>query len=204
MRRSRIVRWGGLFSSFLLGGCLEVGFGNGSSGGGGSSTGGGSSSDGGDRPDVTAGTCDAWKVAYCEAVNECGTVRERADCKNRVGYVQCLDGSEFARCEKELLAVTKGSACRKWPDGCEPENLADRLEPYAACQRLHEAECRLLLSCGSEFTLDGCFARIERDEPCSKFFAVLPNAQECIEYISAMSCDEALPAECVTSEILAR
>lgn len=151
---------------------------------------------------VQSGTCAAWKVSYCEAVDQCGSVAEKNECKLDVGYVQCLADAPYAACQDKLDAVVEDEACDDWPKRCEPQDIADRRTPTAACKELHAQKCEWLLYCGAQTSLEECVATLDAAEPCTAFTAVLPAAQECSDRFAVLQCDEAIPSECATEKLL--
>jgi hypothetical protein len=181
-------------------GCAQPGMGGGSRDDGADESGTEPSED--SRDDGVDGTCSAWKVSYCGAVEHCGSVSERNECESDVGYVRCLSAAPVASCQEALDAVVSEDDCSDWPKACEPSDIADRAEPAAACQRLHAQKCEWLLYCGSQTSLEACEATLEASEPCSSFTAVLPAADACLDRFATLQCDEPVPSECTTEQVL--
>ncbi len=185
-------------------GCLQIGLGT---GGGSSSSGGsgGAGGTGGTTTTTTDGTCNAWKVSYCAAVALCGSVEEKADCEDRVGYVVCRDGAPFASCQDKLDAIKNTSQCGSWPDDCEPEDIADRSSPNEACIKLYSGICEWRQYCSPLTSVDDCRQQLDSDAPCSSYFAVNPDtADMCIKGYQVVGCGESIPAECATDQFLFR
>lgn len=168
--------------------------------GGGSSTDGSSSDEEGDEPE--AGSCNAWKVSYCRAVAECGSVQEKRDCEDDVGYVVCQSDAPFGACQKKFDTIAKKKRCGDWPKACEPRDLADRSSPVQVCQLFHRAICEWRQFCNPLVTLEECEIALETSEPCSEYLAVLPNAEACLDVYGVLSCGERVPEECATKQIL--
>jgi hypothetical protein len=163
-----------------------------------------SGEDGEDGSDdlIAAGTCAAWKVSYCGAVEHCGSAREARECEDNVGHVRCLAAAPYPSCQEQLDTVVSDDECDDWPKDCEPRDIADRTEPSAACKQLHAQKCEWLLYCGSQTSIETCESTLEAAEPCSAFTAVLPAAEDCIERFLTLQCDESVPSECATEQIL--
>lgn len=155
-----------------------------------------------DNAAVQDGTCSAWKVSYCEGVDLCGSVTEKNDCKDDVGYVMCLQGAPYAACQDKLDEVVAEDKCEDWPKSCGPKDIADRKDPTAACKQLHAQKCEWLLYCGGQTSIEECEATLEAAEPCAGFTAVLPAAPDCIDRFAVLQCDEGVPNECATEKLL--
>jgi hypothetical protein len=181
-----------LAASVLVVGCLgkPVPNRNGSSGGG--ATGGRSASD----PDVDPGSCDAWKVAYCNAVAACNAFESEESCKVRVGYVQCLEDAPVGDCADEMDAAVEKERCEDLPQDCGPSDIADRTYPNRACNDLYEAFCERSLFCGTASDLESCQSGLNATDPCSSFTAVLPTYDDCLAGVKELACQEQTPASC--------
>lgn len=186
----------GLLTLGAMMGCLPIDLGTGGSTG----TGGQSASDdkGEERPDydVEPGSCDAWKVAYCEAVDECSAFESHADCAERVGYVRCAEEAPIQRCQKDIEKALDKKACKKLPDDCDPEEIADRTVPTRACRALYEAVCEWAYFCGLESSIESCSMGLSLATPCDQFTAVLPGLDECLDGYRKLACDERAPSAC--------
>lgn len=172
-----------------LGGCLQVELDEmGPGGSGGASTGNG---DAPDREPVEPGSCNAWKVSYCDAVTRC-SFGARQECEADVGYVMCQDDAPVGACAEAL----DEASCGKMPKDCTPADIADRTLPTAVCRALHEEICEWSLYCGYEYSLEGCQVNLARTQPCHEFTAVLPGYEECLAAYRTLPCDVATPPGC--------
>lgn len=180
--------------------CVDLGLGAG--GGSGSSA---STDDGSDGDDFEAepGSCNDWKISYCDAVDQCGSVQEKSQCHDDVGYITCMDDAPYAGCAPKLAKIAKDGACEKWPDGCEPEEIAERTDPYVACLQLYQAVCEWRQYCNPLTTIEDCEMAMEAAAPCSGYYSLVPDmARACIELYSSLSCGESIRPECVTEKFL--
>jgi hypothetical protein len=84
------------------------------------------------RPDVEPGSCNGWKVSYCDAVKTCQSSQAAERCKATVGYVRCLDDAPVGRCAKEIDKTVASEKCAL-PEDCHPGDIADRRKTPAAC-----------------------------------------------------------------------
>lgn len=183
----------------LTSGCLQLGLdGSGSSGSDSSGTGSkaGDDDEEDDDPEVEKGSCNAWKVSYCHAVDECGAFGDEKDCETDVGYVVCHEEAPYAKCQKDIESALKQNACKKLPDDCGPKDIADRREPTLACERIYEAICEWSFYCGTELSVESCLASLQASTPCGGFTAVLPGVDECIAAYRSLGCGDPSPDIC--------
>ncbi len=191
-----------LFALSTTPGCMDLGLGAGGGSGASASADGGGE---GDDFEAEPGSCNDWKVSYCDAVDECGSVREKSQCQGDVGYIACLADAPFATCATQLAQIAKNGACEKWPDGCEPEQIAERTDPYVVCVQLYRAVCEWRQYCNPLTTIEDCEMAMEAAAPCSGYYSRVPDvAQACIELYSSLSCGESIRPECVTDQFLKR
>lgn len=170
----------------LLPGCLEIGLNPQDS----------SEEEPGEDGEWPAGSCEAWKVSYCRAMDQCGAFGQSSDCELDVGYVQCAEDADFASCQKKIDRALKKKSCESLPRGCGPQQIADRTGPGAICQALRQEICEHSLYCGTELSLETCLASLELQAPCSEYTAVLPEAEECLRSYQRLSCGATLPSAC--------
>lgn len=181
-------------------GCLQIGL-----GGGGGSSGDSSADDSDEEYEAEEGSCNGWKVAYCEAVDLCGSVEERTRCHDAAGYVVCKSDAAFASCQTKLEAIQRESECSDWPEGCEPSDLADPTDAFTACRRVYRGICEWRQYCNPLTTVDDCEAEMETQVPCSSYYAVNADvAETCIAGYQVVGCGEYVPNECITDNFLFR
>lgn len=149
----------------------------------------------GGNPDVEPGTCDSWKVSYCNAIKACQSDYAFEVCKETVGYVRCLDDAPVGRCTKEIDASVDEKEC-DLPDECEPAAIADRREPVAACRKLYQAACEWGFFCGHYLSEEACRLSGDSEVSCSRAIAVLPSNQSCIFAYQTLGCWDARPEAC--------
>lgn len=184
-----------LVMGLLLGatGCLELGM-----GGSGSSDSGGDSSDDEDDADASETACNDWKVAYCDALEQCESFSSRDECENDVGFVVCKASAPVEVCRTEIRAALREGSCEDLPGSeCAPEEVADRSLPKAACEALHEEVCELQLDCGLTYTAEECLAELGAADPCTDYYAVWPGIDACLEAYPQLGCSDALPEVCM-------
>ncbi|OQX70177.1 MAG: hypothetical protein B6A08_01500 [Sorangiineae bacterium NIC37A_2] len=147
------------------------------------------------RPDVEPGSCNGWKVSYCDAVKTCQSSQAAERCKATVGYVRCLDDAPVGRCAKEIDKTVASEKCAL-PEDCHPGDIADRRQAVAACRDLYQAACEWGFFCGFYLSEDSCRVQFEFQQTCSEALAVLPDAEKCLRAYQTLGCFEPLPAEC--------
>lgn len=143
------------------------------------------------------GSCNAWKISYCEAIEQCSAFATQQDCQVDVGYVRCLSDAPVERCGEEIDAALKKDACEELPTDCTPQQLADRTVPRQLCQDIYQELCEFDFFCGATVSTETCVASLETSTPCTSFTAVLPQGENCVAAIRRLSCGDALPQECV-------
>ena len=198
-----------VLSFFSLSGCLEIGL-PGLTGSGGDdeseaesesddsdSSKGSSATTPGDESSPEEGSCDAWKISYCDAVAACESFADREECENDVGFLVCHPEAPIARCQKEIDAALDADECRELPGAeCTPERVADRSYAVAACQAMHQEVCEWSLFCGIEQSYESCLANQDAADPCTEYFAVWPGIDPCLQGLSRLACNEPLPDVC--------
>lgn len=142
------------------------------------------------------GSCNDWKISYCEAVEECSAFSTTEECQIDVGYVRCASGAPFKDCQERIDAAVSEGACSELPDDCNPAQIADRTVPQQACKDIYGAICELGFFCGSELSIESCLASLQTSTPCEQFTAVLPESEECIDALSVQACGDPLPPIC--------
>lgn len=147
------------------------------------------------RPDVEPGSCDAWKVSYCDAIKSCQSSHAAEGCKATVGYLRCLDDAPVGRCAKEIDKAVEDKKC-SLPEDCHPEAIADRRQAVAACRDLYEAACEWGFFCGFYLSEDSCRVQLEFQRSCSEALAVLPDAEKCLRAYQTLGCFDPAPMEC--------
>lgn len=188
--RTSAVLWALALSSATTG-CMELGMGGTGSNGGGDSSGNGDS-------DGDGASCNDWKVAYCEALEECSAFSSRDECENDVGYVVCKEGAPVGKCHSEIRSALREGACSALPGSeCTPEEVADRTAPKAACEALHAEVCELQLYCGLTYTTEECRSELSAADPCSNYYAVWPGIDACLEAYPKLGCHDSLPEVCM-------
>ncbi|MCH2107955.1 MAG: hypothetical protein MK135_01390 [Polyangiaceae bacterium] len=143
------------------------------------------------------GTCNGWKLAYCDAVVTCSAFSARQECEDQIGYLICKDDAPYARCEAEIRAAVEADDCDALPTDCNPQDLADREAPIAACQEIADAHCEWALTCGFELNYDSCRAELQATSPCENYTAVNPGLEECLQSYLTRSCDGDVPEACL-------
>lgn len=144
-----------------------------------------------DREPVEPGSCNDWKVSYCDAVSRC-SFGTRQECEIDVGYLMCREDAPFAECAQ---AIGEAS-CGNMPPGCGPADIADRTLPREVCQELQKEICEWRLYCGYDFSLEGCQINLAAAQPCGEFTAVLPGYEECLADYRRLPCDVEVPSSC--------
>lgn len=145
----------------------------------------------GDREPVEPGSCNAWKVSYCDAVSRC-SFGTRQECEIDVGYVMCREDAPVAECAEAI----EEASCGDMPSGCSPTSIADRSLPTEVCQELQTEICEWSLYCGYDFSLEGCQIDLAAAQPCGEFTAVLPGYEECLADYRRLPCDVQVPPSC--------
>lgn len=144
-----------------------------------------------DREPVEPGSCNAWKVSYCDAVSRC-SFGTRQKCELDVGYLMCREDAPVAECAEAIAEAS----CGNMPAGCGPADIADRTLPRQVCEDLQKEICEWRLFCGFDFTLEGCRLNLEAAQPCREFTAVLPGYEQCLEDYRRLPCDVQVPSSC--------
>jgi len=142
------------------------------------------------------GSCNDWKISYCEAVEECSAFSTSADCQLDLGYVRCHEDAPFTSCQERIDEAVRSKSCEELPDDCNPSEIADRSVPTRECRAIHDAICEFNLFCGYEFSTESCLASLETSSPCGAFTAVLPESEACIDAISTLGCSDPFPGIC--------
>ncbi len=145
-----------------------------------------------DPVESNGGSCNDWKVSYCNAVDRC-SFDSRDECEWDVGFMYCAEGAPAASCAAKIDAAD----CDSMPDDCGPEALADRTFPRQACERIYAAICEWSFFCGGELSVDSCLASLDTGAPCSQFTAALHVVDECVNAYQVLACDEPMPAICM-------
>jgi hypothetical protein len=182
----------GLICSLLLG-CGDLLQVPGEGGGEGSGTDGGGSRE--FQYDAEAGTCDGWKVRFCEAFVHCGhgTLDE---CVHTAEFVECHSDSPFQECEKQFEKVIKEKDCALFPTGCYPRDIADRTAALTLCQDVQEAACEYDFFCGFSFNLETCITETSHLYQCSRRLSAVPGAEACVTDLNRAGCGDSLPEVC--------
>ncbi len=152
---------------------------------------GGTGGGGDDGPTADPGTCNAWKISFCDASTRCSFNTEE-ECEADVGYVMCKADAPFAACAEAL----DDADCDELPKGCDPRDIADRSLPTQVCQDLQAATCEWSLTCGYELSYESCVASQAQAQPCGEFTAVLPGYEDCLAAYRTLPCDGTLPESC--------
>lgn len=193
---SRTRAFVAVFSLLLLPGCPELGFGP---GGGAAETPEGEDEDADDDQEYTAepGSCNAWKISYCKAIDECDAFSSQEECEIDVGYVRCLDSAPVAKCVDDIDSALEKNKCGNLPSECTPEYIADRTIPTALCGEIYRAMCDFNVFCGLETSVESCISAMNVGAPCTEFTAAWPGAEVCPDLIDQMGCNAQIPSECV-------
>lgn len=151
-----------------------------------------------DTPDYEAepGSCNDWKISYCEAVEECSAFSTTEDCQLDLGYVRCHEDAPYTSCQERIDKALDEKSCKELPDDCNPADIADRTIPTQECRAIQDAICEFNLFCGYEFSTESCLASLETSAPCGAFTAVLPESESCVEAISMLGCSDPIPTIC--------
>ncbi len=171
-------------------------------GGGGESEGDGEEADPKDgKPDrgftAEPGSCNAWKISYCNAIEECDAFSSHEECQIDVGYVRCLDSAPVAKCADEIDRALEKKKCGELPSECTPQKVADRTVPTQLCEEIYRAMCDFNVFCGLEISVESCIAAMNVGAPCTEFTAAWPGAEVCPDLIDQMGCRAQIPSECV-------
>lgn len=142
------------------------------------------------------GTCDAWKISYCDAIEQCSAFTTHEECQVDVGYVRCWEDAPVGSCEEEINQALADDDCDALPSDCTPQEIADRTVPERICKEIYNALCEHDFFCGVNVSIETCVATLETGSPCSEYTAALPQAEDCPEAIGLLSCGDGLPAEC--------
>jgi hypothetical protein len=148
------------------------------------------------QPSAEPGSCNDWKISYCEAVEECSAFSTTEECQIDLGFVRCASNAPFKDCQERIDAAIAGGVCSDLPTDCNPEQIADRTLPAQACQDIYGAICELGFFCGSELSFESCLASLLTSTPCDQFTAVLPESEQCIDALSVQACGDPLPPIC--------
>lgn len=143
------------------------------------------------------GTCDAWKISYCEAIEQCSAFATHEDCQLDVGYVRCAETAPVGRCEAEIDEALAADDCDALPRDCTPQVIADRTIPSQICGDIYEALCEHDFFCGAAVSIETCVSSLQASTPCSEYTAVLPQGEDCPGAIGLISCGDDLPATCM-------
>lgn len=181
-----------VLTALSCGGCVEVGL----PGSSGDQVQPGSTAPRADSGDVEEGSCDAWKVAYCDAIDQCDAFSNQQECEIDVGYVRCKEDAPLSRCQLEIEEALSRDECGELPAGCTPTDIADRTVPTQSCERLHEEMCEWSLFCGYELSVESCMATKSTSEPCDQYTAVWPGITDCLDGWATLACDESAPEIC--------
>lgn len=141
--------------------------------------------------DSPPGSCNAWKIGYCNAVTRC-SFESREQCELDVGYLMCRDDAPLGACIERMSEAE----CSAMPSDCRPAAIADRTLPTEVCRELQAEHCEWSLYCGYEFSLEGCQVNLAAAQPCTEFTAVLPGYEQCLEEYRTLPCNGQLPASC--------
>lgn len=142
------------------------------------------------------GSCNDWKISYCEAVESCSAFSTQKECEVDVGYVRCAQDAPFGSCRARIDKALAEGACDELPTDCDPVEIADRSVPASECGDIYGAICEFGYFCGAELSIESCLASLQASSPCSQFTAVLPQSEACVDAISVQGCGDPLPAIC--------
>jgi hypothetical protein len=143
------------------------------------------------------GTCDAWKISYCDAIEQCSAFATHEDCQVDVGYVRCHEDAPLGSCEEEINEALADDDCQALPSDCTPQEIADRTVPAQICRDIYTALCEHDFFCGVTVSIETCVGALQTSSPCSEYTAVLPQGEDCPEAIELLACGDGLPAVCV-------
>ena len=147
-------------------------------------------------PDAPAGTCTAWKYAYCDAIIACSAFIDKDQCELDVGWLVCRDDAPLEKCETAIRTALGEDDCDELPVECGPSAIADRAPVVELCEEIHNEMCEHRFFCGLEFSTESCMDTLSQTEPCTGFTSFLPTAVDCVEAYSTLGCEEGMPKVC--------
>ncbi len=157
--------------------------------------GGSGASSSGFRYDAEKGTCDGWKVRYCEAFVQCGHGTEE-ECIFEAEYVTCKTNAPFVGCEKQFQEVIDENDCSLFPNDCYPRDIADRSAATELCEDVQEAACEYDFFCGFSFSLETCLSETSHIYECRQRLSAVPGGEACVTALNQAACGDSLPASC--------
>lgn len=146
--------------------------------------------------DAEPGTCDGWKVRYCEAFVLCGDVTLE-ECVYEAEFVACHADSPYSKCEQKFEEVIAKDDCSLFPRDCYPRDIADRTAPYEVCRNVQAAVCEFDFYCGSPYDTESCIAATNQTFECDARLSIGTGVESCLTEVERAFCGDALPESCL-------
>lgn len=145
--------------------------------------------------DAEPGTCDGWKVRYCEAYVLCGhgTVEE---CIFDAEFVACHRDAPYSDCEAAFQEVIDEDDCSLFPRECYPRDIADRSDALELCEAVQEAACEYDFFCGFASNLETCVTETSHYYECDERISAVPGGEACVTALNSAACGDSLPEAC--------
>lgn len=147
------------------------------------------------RYDAEKGTCDGWKVRYCEAYVHCGHGTEE-ECIFEAEFVTCKTNAPYVDCEEQFEKVVEDDDCSLFPNDCYPRDIADRGAAVQLCEEVQEAACEYDFFCGFAFNLETCLNETSHIFECNQRLSAVPGGDACVTALNQAACGDPLPATC--------
>lgn len=145
--------------------------------------------------DAEQGTCDGWKVRYCEAFVLCGHGTEE-ECIFEAEFVACHADAPYSDCEAEFQEVIDEDDCSLFPSDCYPRDIADRTAARELCEDVKEAACEYDFFCGFAFNLETCITETSHLYECDERLSAVPGGDACVTALNQAACGDSLPEVC--------
>lgn len=145
--------------------------------------------------DAEPGTCDGWKVRYCEASVLCGH-RDAEPCIYEAEFIACYADAPYSDCEAEFQEVIDEDDCSLFPNDCYPRNIADRTAARELCEDVLEAACEFDFFCGYVSNLEACINEWAHSYNCEERLSVVPGGEACVTDLNNAACGE-YPSSCL-------
>lgn len=157
--------------------------------------GGGDVNSSGFNYDAEPGTCDGWKVRFCQAFIQCGH-GTKEECIHQAEFIQCATNAPYSACEAEFQKVIDKEDCSLFPDECYPRDISNRTGARELCEDVQEAACEYDFFCGYAFNLETCITETSHLYECDRRLSAVPGGEACVKELNRAACGEQLPAVC--------
>lgn len=157
---------------------------------------GGDVSSSGFNYDAEPGTCDGWKVRYCQAFIQCGHGTEE-ECIHQAEFVECDANAPYVDCEVEFQKVVDEDDCSLFPAECYPRDIANRTAARELCEDVQEAACERDFFCGSPYDTEICISETSQLYQCDRRLSAVPGAEDCVTALNHAACGDPLPEVCL-------